>query len=87
MLALHERSTSFIGAIVMTSDVSQDRNLFCKWLQEMGVSSVGGVSIQLTTDAEPAAASFITEASQGHQWLVERSAPQNHDFIGAAERK
>ena len=86
MLALHERSTSFIGAIVMTSDVSQDRNLFCKWLQEMGVSSVGGVSIQLTTDAEPAAASFITGASQGHQWMVERSAPQNHDFIGAAER-
>ena len=86
VLALHERSTSSIGAIVMTSDVSRDRNVFCKWLQEMGVSSVGGVSIQLTTDAEPAVASFITGASQGHQWMVEWSSPQNHDFIGAAER-
>ena len=49
VLALHERSTSSIGAVVMTSDVARDRNVFCKWLQEMGVSSTGGVSIQLTT--------------------------------------
>ena len=86
VLALHERSTSSIGAVVMTSDVARDRNVFCKWLQEMGVSSTGGVSIQLTTDAEPAVASFITGASQGHQWMVEKASPQNHDFIGAAER-
>ena len=86
VLALHERSTSSIGAVVMTSDLARDRNVFCKWLQEMGVPSTGGVSIQLTTDAEPAVASFITGASQGHQWMGgEAFTPESRLHRGCGE--
>ena len=86
VLVFHERSTGCIGAVVMTGDVARDRNVFCKWLTEMGISSTGGIAIQLATDAEPAVAAFITSASESMQWLVEKAPPQGHEFVGAAER-
>ena len=86
-LALSERASGAIGAIVMTGDVTKDRANLVHWLAEMGLTAQdGGVAIQLCTDSEAAVSSFVTGATSAMNWTVERASPQGHEHVGAAER-
>ena len=86
VLLLNERFSGCLGAISVSGDVVKDRTNFLHWLSEFGLTSDGGVSIQLITDGENTVASFIVQATASMNWMIERAAPQAHETVGAAER-
>ena len=85
VLALAERMSSMIGAVVASDSIVHTRGEIIKRLREFGLTS-GACSIRLVTDAESAVADLVGTSSGEFTFQVKRAEPQNHEAVGSAER-
>ena len=84
-LALKECFSGNIACIVMSGDVESDRRILIHWMHEFGLSSAN-TSVVLTTDAEEAVSSFVSQSSSEFNFLIRKAGPQNHEAVGHVER-